>query len=85
VYGLTGVVLDEADGGYAVGQYGLVVERTAAGWADAGTDLSIQLDLHGVWMSPSGGVWAVGGQTASVPLVNGLLIHRGEAIPQGGL
>ena len=83
-YGLTGVVLDAADGGYAVGQYGSVHGRTAEGWAEVDTTLSIQRDLHGVWMAPSGVVWAVGGQTASFPLVDGVLIRLGEDVTPDG-
>ena len=84
-YGLTGVALDQEDGGWAVGQYGLVAERTPAGWAEVETGLDIQRDFHSVWLDPSGGVWAVGGVIASFPLVEGLLVHRGVAAPAGQL
>jgi hypothetical protein len=84
-YGLTGVVLDDADGGFAVGQYGLVVERTAEGWDEVDTGLSIQRDFHGVWMDPSGGIWTVGGQTASFPLTEGILVHRGDPVSSEGI
>jgi len=85
VNGLTGVVLSGSEGGYAVGQFGAVFERSADGWAEVDTGLSIQHDLHGVWADPDGGVWAVGGRTASLPLVEGLLIYRGDAVPPSEL
>ncbi len=76
-YGVTGVVLDAGDGGVAVGQYGSIYERSAAGWDEVDIEeLSIQRDFHAVWQDPAGGVWAVGGQTASFPLTEGLMIHR---------
>lgn len=84
-YGLTGVVLDDEGGGWAVGQYGLVTERTPEGWAEVDTGLDIQRDFHSVWLDPAGGVWAVGGVTASFPLVDGLLIHRGTPVSSEGI
>lgn len=84
-YGLTGVVLEGTEGGYAVGQYATVLSRSAEGWKEVDTGLSTQRDLHGVWVDPAGGVWAVGGQTASFPLVEGLLIHQGENVASEGL
>jgi hypothetical protein len=36
-----------------------------------------------VWIDPLGGVWAVGGQVRVPPLVDGILVHRGDAVPTG--
>lgn len=84
-YGLTGVFLGAGDAALAVGQYGSVYSRSANGWQEDVTGLSIQWDLHGAWMDPSGGLWAAGGQTASFPLTKGLLLHKGKPIVGGGI
>lgn len=84
-YGLTGVVLGADERGYAVGAYGSVYARDASGWHEEDTRLSLQLDLHGVWMDRTGGVWAVGGRTASFPLADGLMIHKDGAFTLGGI
>jgi hypothetical protein len=84
-YGLTGVVLGAGDTGFAVGQYCSVYSRDAAGWHEIDIDMDIQLDLHGTWLDDEGGVWAVGGQTASTPLTEGIVLHRGEPIAEGGI
>ena len=85
-YGLTGVALSGGDAGYAVGQYASVYARDAKGWHEEDTKLTIRSDLHGVWLDPDGSVWAVGGQTASFPLTEGVLIHKGVVeVSTGGL
>lgn len=84
-YGVVGVMLGAGDSGYAVGQYGTVYARSAAGWALEETGLAIQQDLHGVWLDPDGGVWVAGGQTASFPLTDGVLVHKGDPIAAGGI
>lgn len=84
-YGLTGVCLGQGESGYAVGQYASIVARDASGWHEESTKISIRQDLHGVWIDPSGGVWAVGGHTASFPLTEGVLLHKGDKVNSGGL
>ena len=59
--------------------------RSAAGWALEETGLALQQDLHGVWLDPDGGVWVAGGQTASFPLTDGVLVHKGDPIAAGGI
>ncbi len=81
--GLSGVVLGDADTGFAVGAYGTVLARDGAGWHTEETDLAVDENLHAVWIDPTGGVWAVGGRTASFPLARGVLLHRGETIVTG--
>lgn len=84
LYGLTGVHLGEGDVGWAVGQYGSVYSRDASGWHEEDHGLHFKGDLHAVWLDPSGGVWAAGGQTSSFPLTEGLLVHRGDPVAEGG-
>jgi hypothetical protein len=77
---LIGVALTEADTGYAVGQYGAVFARTDAGvWAEERTGFTLNQSLHSVWVDPAGGVWAVGGEVLTIPLKDGVLLHRGLA------
>lgn len=76
---LTGVVLDDANGGVAVGAYGLVMERGANGWQKVAADIPTSEDLHGVWMDDEGGVWVAGGHTLSRPLTDGVLLYRAPA------
>lgn len=85
VGGLSGVVLGDGEIGYAVGEYGLVLERSASGWAEVQTGLATNRNLHAVWIAPDGGVFAVGGQTSSLPVTDGILIHYGERIAEGAL
>lgn len=81
---LVGVCLT-ASGGTAVGQYGTVYERGPDGWREEDTGLLLDETLHSVWIDPSGGQWAVGGQVFAFPLVRGVMLHRGAAVPEGGL
>jgi hypothetical protein len=83
--GLTGVCLGDGDTGWAVGLYGAIYARDEDGWRAEDTGLRFRADLHGVWVDPEGGVWAVGGQTASPPLTDGILLHRGEHVTGGGI
>ncbi len=85
--GLAGVALGENGGGIAVGNYGSVLERDPknGGWEEIDTGASLNENLHGVWIDPAGGVWAVGGQTLSEPFTDGVLIHRGDPVPGGSL
>jgi hypothetical protein len=73
---LTGVCLDSGAGGFAVGFYGSVYERTGDGWIYQPTKLGVSENLHGVWVDPEGGVWAAGGNTFVPPLTSGVLIHK---------
>lgn len=82
---LSGVVLGEGEVGFAVGGFGGVYARDASGWRVEETEIELVQNLHAVWLDPDGGVWAVGGQTFSLPLDEGVLIHRGESVASGGL
>jgi hypothetical protein len=82
--GLVGVCLTADDGGYAVGQFGYVAKRDAAGWSEEVTRLppdEANRSLHSVWVDPKGGVWAVGGNVVVEPLVDGWLLHKGATVP----
>lgn len=78
---LIGVWLTE-DGGFAVGQYGTVFTRGSAGWTEVGTGFSLSESLHSVWVDPSGGVWAAGGNVLTFPLRDGVLVHRGAPVSE---
>lgn len=73
---MIGVCLTADGGGYAVGLDGTVMRRDDDGWALERTALPVVDALHAVWVDPEGGVWAVGGQVLSFPLVEGVMIHR---------
>jgi hypothetical protein len=65
-----------AEQGYAVGVEGAVLQRQEDGWTTVDTDIPVQGALHTVWVDPAGGVWAVGGQVLTQPLIDGVMIHR---------
>lgn len=81
---LVGVCLTP-NGGTAVGQYGAVFERGAGGWQAEDTGFLLDETLHSVWIDPDGGRWAVGGQVFAFPLVRGVMLHHGPAVPEGGI
>ena len=61
---LQGVAITSSGRGYASGAMGAIYERATGGvWRAVDTKLSLPPieSLHAVWIDPSGGVWAVGG------------------------
>jgi hypothetical protein len=80
--GLIGVCLS-AGGGYAVGQNGAVYARDGSGWSAENLGVNLDESFHSVWLDPSGGVWAVGGQVLTLPLVDGIMLHFGAHVPGG--
>ncbi len=82
---LAGVCLGPDESGVAVGALGSVYTRSASGWTEETLGFDLAQNLHGSWLDPRGGVWAVGGRTFSTPLTDGVLIHRGDLIDVGGL
>jgi hypothetical protein len=74
----------EGTHGYAVGTSGSVLRRDSDGWHQENTGLHVFRDLHATWIDPDGGVWAVGGQVVTLPLVDGVMVHRGAHV-EGGL
>jgi hypothetical protein len=77
---LTGVWLTD-DGGFTTGAQGTVLSRRRGAWTVEATGLSTEKALHSVWVDPAGGVWAAGGDVLVPPFGNGVLIHRGTAVP----
>lgn len=82
---LSGVCLREDGSGFAVGSLGAVYRRDPAGWQEEETGISVDGNLHSVWIDPDGGVWAVGGQTYVEPFTDGVLIYGGAHHPPRGL
>jgi hypothetical protein len=72
-----------SQGAYAVGEDGGVYRRGASGWTVEKIGFNLDEWLHSVWIDPSGGVWAVGGQLLTPPLSNGIVLHLGTQIPEG--
>lgn len=64
---------------YAVGEAGVVGQRTQAGWQLL-TQPVTQLAFHAAWVDPQGGLWGVGGMFDTVPLTSdGFLAYYGTA------
>ena len=75
---MNGVFL-QADGvGVAVGVGGAVAFRGVSGWQLQRPGLNTPLDLHGAWIDPDGGVWAVGGNLTTT-LDQGMVVYGGPA------
>jgi hypothetical protein len=83
--GLAGVTLGGGGAGIAVGTFGGVLTRSNAGWALEDLPFPVSKSLHGSWIDPDGGLWAVGGDTLTAPFVDGIVIHRGLPVPGGDL
>lgn len=71
-----------ADGeGYATAADGTVFRRDGGEWT---LEPRLVFDpLHAVMVDTSGDVWAVGGRVLSAPLEDGVLLHKGPAVPEG--
>jgi hypothetical protein len=83
--GLSGVTLGEDGTGIAVGMLGTVYRRDGVSWSADELGIPVQENLHGSWIDDEGGLWAVGGQTLTPPLTDGVLLHWGTDVPTGGL
>lgn len=62
-----------------VGRTGSVWWRGTPEWTEDERGPATPYDFHAAWIDPDGGVWAVGGSIASLPLDLGLLVYGGEA------
>jgi len=71
------------DDGYAAGTGGSVMRRKDGKWVDEPLGFDVFGDFHSVWIDPQGGVWFAGGNIMALPLVNGVLVHKGAKIPGG--
>lgn len=69
-------------GGYAVGQEGVVFERDSGTWREVALGIQIEQSFHSTWVDPDGGVWAVGGQVQTLPLVDGIMVYGGASPPK---
>jgi hypothetical protein len=74
---LQGVCVSEQGEIWAVGVAGNVYARAAGEleWRDVFTRHPVQ-SLHAVWLDPSGGVWAVGGNVLTPELDRGLALYH---------
>jgi hypothetical protein len=83
--GLSGVAMGEDGTGIAVGLFGGLYVRENGAWRAEDAGLGLAQNLHGAWIDDKGELWAVGGQTLSPPLTDGVLIHWGlsEVSPEG--
>jgi hypothetical protein len=68
---------------FAVGESGVVGERTSAGWSLVDRFVT-QLTFHAAWVDPTGGLWGVGGMFDTLPLTSeGFLAYFGsETLPE---
>jgi sugar lactone lactonase YvrE len=83
---LTGVYAPANGGPIAVGANGTVVHRNRQGqWNVITRAPNTPLDFHSVWVDPGGNVWAVGGNIASTPLVQGMLWRFGTHVADAPL
>lgn len=83
---LNGVYLNADNFGVGVGNGASVVFRGEDGeWVAQTTGLQTARDFHGAWVDPNGGVWAVGGNVASDPLIDGIVAYFGERNVATGL
>ena len=76
---LQGVALEANGHGFASGALGAIFERTAGRWQPVDTHLTLPVieSLHAVWIDPSGGAWAVGGDVITTALSHGAILHAG--------
>jgi hypothetical protein len=79
---LSGVFMRDSIG-YAVGARGTVVNRGETTWERESLGLTLRDDLHSVWISPNGIIWAVGGRILQPPLGNGVMVVKGLSLPGG--
>lgn len=87
---LNGVFIPENGAGVAVGGArpdggigpGVMFRGNDGTWRLQDTNLRTARDFHGTWVDPDGGVWAVGGNVASDPLIDGIVGYYGtQTVP----
>ncbi|MFO0747822.1 MAG: vanadium-dependent haloperoxidase [Myxococcota bacterium] len=79
---LQGVSFNAKGVGYACGELGDIFVRKGKTWQPVETGLALTVQsLHALWVDPSGGVWAVGGNVLTAALDGGALIHFGKTVP----
>jgi len=81
---LQGVAIASNGRGFASGAMGAIYARATGGvWSAVDTKLTLPPieSLHAVWIDPSGGVWAVGGNVVTPALDHGAILHFGPQDP----
>jgi len=80
--GLLQGVYVTADEAWASGARGEIYRRRGGGaWTREDVGVAPRIEsLHAVWVDPSGGVWAVGGNVLGAALDGGAILHRGPTI-----
>lgn len=63
----------------AAGYQGFIYERSGDTWEAASTGSTF--DFHAGWQDPEGGIWAVGGVIASIPVRAGTIVYGGTDAP----
>ena len=76
---IQGVALEASGHGFASGAMGALFERSGGRWRPVDTHLALPEieSLHAVWIDPSGGGWAVGGDVVTAALTHGAILHVG--------
>jgi hypothetical protein len=71
-----------ADDGLIVtaGRTGAIWYQRGGVWLPEVDNPPTSRDYHSVYIDPTGGIWAVGGQVISAPLFDGMLAHFGTAL-----
>jgi hypothetical protein len=82
---LNGIWVRENGNAVAVGAYGVIFERRDGKWSEVEDVPLTAWDYHSVYIDPSGGQWAVGGQVSAPPYSSGMLSHRGKAVSSDGV
>jgi hypothetical protein len=67
---------------YAAGFNGRMYKREGSTWSEVSGVPTFQ-DLHSVWIDETGAIWACGGQLASDPPKQGVLVRYGPPIATG--
>ncbi|MEZ4390804.1 MAG: hypothetical protein R3A48_06875 [Polyangiales bacterium] len=74
---LNGVWIPERGNPVAVGAQGAIFTRSGGVWQETARRPTTSVEFHGVWRSPEGTVWAVGGQVSAEPLTDGAIFRFG--------
>lgn len=75
---MNGVYVPDKGDAVAVGNYASVARRIDGVWTLQPYSLPTVRDLHGTWVDPDGGIWAVGGNLSS-DLTDGIIAYVGSA------
>lgn len=79
---MNGVFIPPDGRGVTVGNRVSVAFHIDAGWKRQDIGIQSSRDLHGVWVDPEGGIWAVGGNL-SASLDQGIVIYLGNQVVRG--